>query len=62
MIAAKKLLADAGFSLAFGHLQTWFIREGIHSEELQAELAAEVLRQTQSALEHLSRGRQRSVH
>jgi len=62
MIAAKKLLADAGFSLAYTHLERLFVREGIHSEELQAVFAAAVIEETTAALEHLSRPRARSLH
>ena len=55
MVTAKELLADAGFELAFAHLEIWFRRERIDNPELQAELAAAVLAKTQHALEHFSR-------
>jgi hypothetical protein len=62
MVTAQQLLTDAGFSIAFPHLETWFRRERINNPELQTALAREVIAQTTAALEHLSRPQPGSLH
>jgi hypothetical protein len=62
MVTARQLLEDAGFGIAFTHLEAWFRRERIDNAELQTALAREVLAQTQAALEHLSRPELRRLH